>query len=149
MEIKCVYGLSDALFHCTLHLLLNLPDGVSSKLDPLLFLCYNKNNNLIGYILVHVEDFLFTGTQQFHKTIISKLRKTFQVVKENKLDFEYIGLNLVTTKTHISLDQLQYINNLKKIGIASDWKSNNTSPLKSSEKDQLRAKIKQLLWVSN
>ena len=67
------------------------------KTRPIIISLLQQNKNLIGYILVHVEDFLFTGIQQFHKTIISKLRKTFQVVKENKLDFEYIGLNLKPT----------------------------------------------------
>ena len=124
--------------------------GVTSKADPSLFLCYDKKNRLIGCILVHVDDFLFAGTLYFHKTVISKLRKTFQAGKEVKLDYKYIGLNtMITTKSHISTDQHHYINKLRKIHIASCRKSNNLSSLLSCEKDQLRAKIGQFLWISN
>ena len=52
-------------------------------------------NTLIGYILVHVDDFSFARKLQFHKTVISKLRETFQVGKEVKLDFKHIGLNVI------------------------------------------------------
>ena len=105
---------------------------------------------MIGCILVHVDDFLFAGTLYFHKTVISKLRETFQVGKEVELDCKYIGLNTtITTKSHIFTDQHHYINKLRKIHIASHRKSNNLSPLLSCEKDQLRAKIGQFLWISN
>ena len=57
------------------------------KDDPLLFLWYNESDELIGYILVHADDFLSTGNQDFHKTIITKLRGTFLIGKENKLNF--------------------------------------------------------------
>ena len=121
---------------------------VTSKVDPSLFLWYDKNNTLIRYILVHV-DFLFVGTLHFHKTVISKLRETFQLSKEVKPDFKHIGLNVNTIKSHISVDQHHYINNLRRIYIASDRKSNNLSLLTSCEKDQLRVKIDPLLWISN
>ena len=140
--IRCTFPLQVTSF-------VEFTRGVTSNLDPFLFLWCNKINNLIDYILVDVEVFLFAGIRQFHKTIVSKKRETFQVDKEDKRDFNYIGLNIVTTKIHISLDQYQYINNLKKIDTALDLKSNNTSPLTSSEKDQLRAKTGQHLWVIN
>ena len=123
--------------------------GVTSKVDPSLFLWYDKNNTLIGFILVHVDDFMFAGTANFHKIVISKLKSTFQVGKEDKLDFKYIGLNIVKLNSHISVDQHHYINNLKKIFLAPERKSNNSNAITSNEKDQPRAKIGQLLWVSN
>ena len=56
---------------------------------------------------------------------------------------------MITIKFHISADQYHYINNLRKIYIASGRKSNNFSLLISCEKDQLRAKIGQFIWISN
>ena len=148
---KCVYGLSDAplKWYSCVQSFVKSSGGVTSKVDPSLFLWYNKNNTLIGFILAHVDDFMFAGTANFHKIVISKLKSTFQVGKEEKLDFKYIGLNIVTLNSHISVDQHHYINNLKKIFLAPERKANNSSAITSNEKDQLRAKIGQLVWVSN
>ena len=67
------------------------------------------------------DDFLFAWQLHFHKTVMSNLTETR---KEVKLDFKYIhiGLNVITTKSHISVDQHHYIDNLRKIYIASDRK---------------------------
>ena len=56
---------------------MNNNSGTISKVDPFLFLWYSESDKLIGYILVHVDDFLFAGNQDFHKTIITKLGGTF------------------------------------------------------------------------
>ena len=84
-----------------------------------MLLWYNESDELIGYILVHVDDFLFAGNQGFHKTIITKLRGAFLIGKEDKLNFKYLGLN-VTTNSTITLGQNQYIQNLHKIEIDTD-----------------------------
>ena len=55
-----------------------------SKVDPSLFLWYNENDGLIGYIFVHVDDFLLAQNQDFHKTIIIKLRGAFLIGKEDE-----------------------------------------------------------------
>ena len=69
--------------------------------------------------------------------------------KEGKLNFKYLGLNLISKNGNITLDQFQYIQNLQKINIPVDGKSNPTIELSKEEKDILRAKIGQLLWISN
>ena len=56
---------------------MNNNSGTISKVDQFLFLWYSESDKLIGYILVHVDDFLFAGNQDFHKTIITKLRGKF------------------------------------------------------------------------
>ena len=63
---------------------MNSNSGTISKVDPSLFLWYNENDELIGYILVHVDNFLFAQNQDFHKTIIIKLRGTFLIGKEDE-----------------------------------------------------------------
>ena len=95
---KCIYGLSDASLKWYLRVKnsVNSNSGTISKVDPSLFLWYNESDELIGYILGHVDDFLFAGNKDFHKTIITK--------------FNYLGLN-VTTNSTITLYQYQYIQN--------------------------------------
>ena len=98
---KCIYGLSDASlkFYSRVKNFVNSNSGAISKVHPSLFLWYNESDELIGYILVHVDEFLFARNQDFHKTIITKLRGTFLMGKENKLNFKYLGLNVTSTNS--------------------------------------------------
>ena len=81
---KCIYGLFDASlkWHSRVKNFVNSNSGTISKVDPSLFLWYNESDELIGYIIVHVDDFLFAGSPDFHKTIITKLRGKFLIGKE-------------------------------------------------------------------
>ena len=67
-----------------------------------MFLWYNESEELIGYILVHVDDFLFAGNKDFHKTMITKLKRIFLIGKEAKLSFKYLGLNVTSFDSTIT-----------------------------------------------
>ena len=63
---KCVYGLADASlkwYQKVLKLLTSLGCAVSS-LDRSIF-SYNQNNNFCGFLGVHVDDFIWVGTQKY------------------------------------------------------------------------------------
>ena len=57
---------------------------------------------------------------KFHKAIITKLRGTILIGKEDKLNFKYLGLNVTSINSIITLNQYQYIQNLRKIDIDTD-----------------------------
>ena len=57
---------------------------------------------------------------KFHKAIITKLRGTILIGKEDKLNFKYLGLNVTSINSIITLNQYQYIQNLRKIDIDAD-----------------------------
>ena len=64
---------------------------------------------------------------KFHKAIITKLRGTILIgkedklnLKEDKLNFKYLGLNVTSINSIITLNQYQYIQNLHKIDIDTD-----------------------------
>ena len=105
---------------------MNSNSRIISKVDPLLFY---KSDEVIGYILVHLDDFLFAGNPDFLKTIITKLGGTFLIGKEDNLKLKYLGVNVTSTNSTITLDQYQYIQNLHKIYIHADQKKELTSPL--------------------
>ena len=119
------------------------------EIDPSLFIWYSNEKTLLGYILIHVDNFLFAGVKEFHKSIIKKLKSTFAIDKEEKANFRYLGLNICSHLDNITLDQHQYIQNINKIDINPERKTSPKSPLTSGEKDILRSKIGQLLWISN
>ena len=81
---KCVYGLGDASckrYNRVKSFLLSI--GLKmSKGDPSIFYYYN-GNVLQGLIAIFVDDFLWSGTNDFETSYISKLRKNFVIGKEN------------------------------------------------------------------
>ena len=85
-----------------------------SKGDPSIFYYYN-DNVLQGLIAIFVDDFLWSGTNDFETGYISKLRKNFVIGKENHSVFRYLGLHLEENDSGITLDQMNYSENLKPI----------------------------------
>ena len=78
-----------------------------------------------------------------------KLRETFYVGREENCNFRYLSLNIQSEKFHIAIDQNNYIEQLKKVDIKPVRKFQKKINLSDSERDTLRAKIDQLLWISN
>ena len=71
---KCIYGLGGASrkwYNRVKTYLLSIGLFMSTA-DSVLFY-YHDNNNLIGTIAIHVDDFLWSGTNDFQTDFISKL----------------------------------------------------------------------------
>ncbi|VDH89490.1 Hypothetical predicted protein [Mytilus galloprovincialis] len=97
---------------------LNECGGTESKVDPAVFYWYNSNG-LAGVLAVHVDDFLWAGTN-------------------------LTGLSHADDK--IILSQTDYVEVLKTVSI--DRKRPNDSQLSSVEQTVLRSKVGQLLWLA-
>ena len=145
---KCVYGLSDASLKWYQRVRSSLIDlgGKPSTLDPAVF-SWHYQNKLIGVIAIHVDDFLWGGNDKFIKEIKPKLHQFFTVGNEEELAFRYLGLNINQVGSNVILDQKEYIEGLKPIKLPNLDKEER--PLTKSERDLLRSKIGQLLWLSN
>ena len=138
---KCIYGLGDASrkwYNSVKAYLLSI-GLVMSKADPALFY-YHNDNNLIGMIAIHVDDFLWSGTTDFERNFISKLRNMFVIGKENQSIFKYLGINLIEKDSDITIDQINYSDNIKLINL----KNNDIN-----SKDRLQSQIGKLLWISS
>ena len=137
---KCIYGLGDPSckwYNRVKTYLLSI-GLVMSKADPALFY-YHDNNNLIGMIAIHVDDFLWSGTNDFETNFISKLQKTFMIGKENQSIFQYLGINLKENDSKITIDEINFAENLKPINQIHNNKDT---------KDIIQAHIGKLLWMS-
>ena len=147
---KCVYGLTDAslMWFKRVKKFVDENNGMSSITDPALFI-WHHNDKLFGVMTVHVDDFLCAGTDLLYRSVILKLRETFSVGREENCNFRYLGLNIQPEKFHIAIDQNNYIEQLKKVDIDPVCKFQKKLNLSDSERDRLRAKIGQLLWISN
>ena len=61
-----------------------LKEGLKMSIaDPAVFYKYN-NGPFEGFLAVHVDDFYWSGTKHFEKTVISRLRSNFQSWKREE-----------------------------------------------------------------
>ena len=93
---KCVYGLNDAArnWYLTVKTFLLKTGCIQVKTDPAAFY-WHYEGELCGMFLMHVDDFLWGGTERFENTVIDQIRKHFQIREQNYMVFRYIGINIV------------------------------------------------------
>ena len=121
--------------------------GKISKIDPA-ELYWHDREKLSGVIAVHVDDFFWSGSLTFEKTVITKLLETFKAGKDESVNFKYLGLEMQQHSGSIYLDQSEYIENLDLIQLDPKRQKENAS-LTGVENDKSHSKIGQLLWLSN
>ena len=64
----------------------------------------------------------------------------FVIGKENQSVFKYLGINLIEKDSDITIDQINYSENIKPINLTN----NNIN-----SKDHLQSQIGKLLWISS
>jgi hypothetical protein len=149
---KCVYGLSDASlswYNRVKDVLVNSGAEVS-KADPAVFYWKNKQD-VEGILVCHVNDFLWGGSPEFEKTVISRIRTTFLVGKEDgeeNKSFSYVGIEMSRGEDGIELSQKNYQENIKFIPIEKIRLTNKEDGLKLKEKEILQSRIGQILWIA-
>ena len=113
---KCVYGLTDASRNWYLSVKKELVDlnCEQSKLDPALFY-WHRDGKLDGLFLMHVDDFLWSGSDVFEKKVIDPLRTKFLCGKESECSFRYIGLDIGQEGSQIYLHQQDYAEELRQV----------------------------------
>ena len=148
---KCVYGLSDASlewYKRVCEVMVIQTHGNKSKADPAIFFWKNTEENVIGIIACHVDDFIWGGDDTFKQTIIPQIREAFLVGSEKDGNFSYVGINIKQQNQVIYLDQQNYADSLQSIDIEKSRQKDKLSDLTQTEKDVLRSKLGQLLWIA-
>ena len=143
---RCLYGLNDAprAWYTRVRDVFLKLGAVASIYDPALFM-WHKNDQLIGILVCHVDDFTYCGTNQFHTEVIEKLKKTFKISSEDSSCFKYLGLQVVQKDSGIVITQNRYIESISNVKI--DRGKSNTDPLNEQEKSALRSISGQVAWV--
>ena len=95
---------------------LNKLNAKVSSYDKALFL-WHKNGELHGILVVHVEDFLWSGSNEFVSHVIEPLKKIFKILREHDSALQYIGLNVKQENQAIIVDQMNYIQSMQPINI--------------------------------
>ena len=62
------------------------------SLDQSVFV-WNKESNIFGIIVIHVDDFIFGGTDTFQDKVMVGFREIFQIGREDSSNcLKYIGI---------------------------------------------------------
>ena len=144
---KGAYGISDGgrLFNLRLVQELKSLGMHQVHADGTLF-SYVKENKPHGLIVLHVDDLLIMGDDQFEAEIEKRLSNTFIFSKIEEKSFKYCGCQITVEKTgDIVLDQIKYVDMIEEI----DKKSGDEDrELTRTELKELRGKIGEILWIS-
>ena len=146
---KIVYGLCDASRNWYLRVaevLQNLGMKVC-KYDNAVFLF--RKGDLQGLVLVHVDDMLYFGTDEFLTKVVKPFKETFRISKEETSVFRYVGINVIQTDRCITLDQNQYLNNMSGDLIAKEAQRDKFRFASEEEKKSFRQGISQLGWLTS
>ena len=149
--LKAVYGLGDAprkWYETVKEHLFGL-DLVMHKYDPGLFLMYDKDGFLAGFMFVHVDDFFYGGIEYFHAKVIASFEKVFPIRTKHKYNFLYLGMMIETIYENgkikeILVDQVAYIAGLTPIPVDKNARPPHMTPALHSE---YRTLVGGMSWV--
>ena len=115
-----------------------------------MFLWHDEQQNLVGILVLHVDDFTYCGTLLWHSSVIQPIiTETFEISAFEMNSFLYIGLNVVQTSQTIYIDQDAYIQSLQPLKLTSLQTENKDIPLTAEERKMLRSMSGKLLWVTS
>ena len=144
---KAAYGLVDAArnWYLSVKEFLTQLGCLQSNLDTAVFRWY-ENNNLLGAVVLHVDDFLFAGTDLFHQKVTEQVATKFDIGMRKTNAFKYVGLNVCKVNGEIVLQQDEYVNELQELDVEL---SRDDTALTKEEMRLLREITGQLLWISS
>ena len=97
--VKPLYGLKDASRRWNKKNDIDFKDVklIQSSLDQALYFIRDQKNEIIGLLLIHVDDCIFCGIDIFHKNVIRP------IIEKYELSSEDIGDSLSLTGTYSNL----------------------------------------------
>ena len=144
---KAAYGLADAprRFYMSLKDAL-IESGLKRSLqDFAVFYAHDSQNRLIGMVVTHVDDILFTGSPEFHRVHMDTFLKKFTLGKLQKNKFDYCGSTIEVTPQCISVSQEHYAKKIAELDYVS---GNPERSLNESEYAIFRTTLGKLTWLT-
>lgn len=146
---KCVYGLTDASrkWYLRVHTVFKKLNMVSVVLDEAVYI-WRPKDDVEGIICIHVDDFIWTGTERFKAEVIVKVCEEFCISKQDNGTFRYLGLQIEQFMTCIKVDQKHYVECIEGLEINCNGRKRD-EPLDNEEKLLLKAFVGKLAWAAN
>ena len=111
------------------------------------FFTYRRNEIVEGIVCVHIDDFLYCGSDYFISKVMCKVSDMFSIGSRSTGSFKYVGLNIASGKEG-SIEQFDYASSLKKVPVSRARLNNKKSDLSEREKSEYRALVGQLNWLA-
>ena len=121
---------------------------IPSSLDKAVFRWYS-GGVLSGLFILHVDDFIYDGTDDFLRDVVTPLQRKFQIGSESEGCFTYIGLELSQLSDRVEISQNRYAASVRPIEIHRARFKDKKADATPAEKEVLRSLIGQLNWVAN
>ena len=145
---KTPYGLVDAgrKWYIKVLKVLSSTEGSPSKNDKALFF-WEKDGNISGMLVAHVDDFLYGGDDRFNRDIIPQIKEEFDVGSEEEGTFRYTGLEVSTDKLgDIRVGTGEYCAGI--IEADTSCLGPRSRPLSPTEVTILKSKAGQVNWIA-
>ena len=147
---KPAYGLNDSSrnwYNSISEFLISI-GCIKCKYDPALFY-YSINSKLNGLVLLHVDDFLLSGSVHFKNVVVKNILKKYDISKHTLAGtFQYIGINITQDADFVTLDQFDYGKNIKPVILEPGRNLQKDSDLTANEKTQYLSLLGKLSWMS-
>lgn len=107
--VRPLYGLTDASrkWYCRMDKELTKLGGTRSVYDHAVYNFW-KDGQLIGEVLLHVDDLLYGGSDFFHRKVMDAFTNMFTVGSKEDTDFIYVGWHLKQSNQGITVSQDNY-----------------------------------------
>ena len=122
--LKPLYGLTDAgrKFWLKVKKIL-LANGYERLQGDEAFYLKRENGKLVGMVLLHVDDFLLTGSKKFTKESTQMFDKELKVSKIQDNELRFCGVDLKLENGKISMSMEDYAKTIKEIPIRKGKRS--------------------------
>ena len=121
--------------------------GMKSVSGDEAFFSMIRNKELFGMTVLHVDDFLVAGSQEFLKLISTKLENRFTFGNMELTKFKFTGLHIEQNKKGIYVDQIGYIHSIQPIS-SYRMKAHDKEKLNKAELKAYRGLTGQLNWAA-
>ena len=88
-----------------------------SELDKSMIRWY-EDGKLRGFFLMHVDNFLYAGSQNFRKRVVHKIMQKYEMGKHQGDNFKYVGIEIIQTTDGFKVQQNLYSNGVEEIPIS-------------------------------
>ena len=107
-----------------------------------------EDGKLQGLFLMHVDDFLYAGSQNCRKRVVHKIMQNYEIGKHQGGNFKYVGIEFIQTAEGIKVQQNLYIDGVEEMSISRKRATKKYPALKYVKIRSLRALTGQLNWVA-
>ena len=110
------------------------------------YFSYRKDDKLIGQVVIHVDDFFISGSEEFVEWFLKMVSDSLKVSKVEYGSFRFTGVDIRQEERKIIVSMNAYADSL--FSIADFRKNDNTDSLNELELKVYRKYTGKLLWLA-